>query len=110
LPSGVPDGSGATGLSVQPVDGGLELRNDTDKLVSYRVVEREFARQSAAPCPHCPCLECTLSPGTSVVVPHGEIVGYLPGAQEAMVAWWAVTVDDTGARRLDLIETVVVRL
>jgi hypothetical protein len=110
LPSGVPEGSGATGLSVQPVDGGLELRNDTDKPVSYRVVEREFARQSAGPCPHCPCPECTLSPGTSIVVPYADIVGYSPAAQEAMVAWWAVTVDDTGARQLELIETVVVQL
>lgn len=92
-------------VAVERVDGGLRLTNNTDGRVAYGVLEREFSRQSAAPCPHCPCADCRLDPGDSVVVPYAAIRGYTSGAAEAVVAWWRVA-----AQGLEFIDTVIVRL
>jgi hypothetical protein len=71
----------------------LTLRNTTEFVVGYMVVEKNMATVALfPPCGNnCP----TIRQGESVAVSYSSIAGYTPAAREAIVMWW------TYARRAD---------
>ena len=71
----------------------LTLRNTTEFVVGYMVVEKNMAVVALfPPCGNnCP----TIRQGESVALNYSAIAGYTPQAREATVMWW------TYARRAD---------
>lgn len=71
----------------------LTLRNTTEFVVGYMVVEKNMAVVALfPPCGNsCP----TIRQGESVALNYSSIGGYSPSAREAIVMWW------TYARRAD---------
>lgn len=71
----------------------LTLRNTTEFVVGYMVVEKNMAVVAMfPPCGNnCP----TIRQGESVALNYTSIAGYSPSAREAIVMWW------TYARRAD---------
>lgn len=87
----------------------LTLRNTTEFIVGYMVVDKDQAVIALyPPCgQNCP----TLRQGESVALPYTAIGGYTPQSTEAMVMWWKYTRRADGSLApIGGIETVNVRL
>ena len=68
--------------------GSLQMANTADRAVFYTVIESETAtRVDWAPCVNpvaCP----SVAAHQQRAIPYAEIMGYHPGAVEAIVYWW----------------------
>jgi hypothetical protein len=67
-------------------DGRVTLKNGTERVIGYLVVEKNMAIVALFP----PCTtDCkTLVQGAEVSISYQDIPGYSPGATEAIVYWW----------------------
>lgn len=67
----------------------LTLRNTTESVVGYMVVEKnQMVVAMYPPCAsNCP----TLVQGASATIPYANIGGYTSSATEVMVMWWTYT-------------------
>ena len=85
----------------------LQLRNTTEFVVGYMIVEKDIATIALFP----PCgANCTrIAQGQSRSVKFNEIVGYTPSAREARVMWWTYAPGSDGQAQGG-VNTVVVRL
>lgn len=87
----------------------LRLRNTTEFVVGYRVMEKDLlTRALPLPCgPECP----QVAQGQQVAVPYSSINGYTDAATEAMVMWWTFTrAADGSLQRVGTMQSKSVRL
>lgn len=82
-------------VSATRVPGAVRIVNGTAEAVAYAVWNPDFLGLFA------PCVDATpacprLGPGQTVDVADEDIVGYAPGAREAVVRWWRVIPDGAG--------------
>lgn len=86
LPDGSHAGIVAGTLEATANKSTLTLRNTTDQIVGYMVVEKDMAVVALfPPCgPTCP----KLVQGTQVTLPYADIPGYSSRATEVRVMWW----------------------
>lgn len=87
----------------------LTLRNTTEFVVGYMVIEKDMATVALFP----PCGDkCpTIVQGASASVAYGEIAGYTDKSSEAIVMWWTYVPDRDGKLTPQgAVNTVKVRL
>lgn len=86
-PNGAPNrGIVAGTLEVKAARPTLTLRNTTESVVGYMIVDKDMAVVALFP----PCgAQCpTLVQGAQTTVPYGNIGGYTSRSTEAIVMWW----------------------
>ncbi len=88
-PSSPNQGIVAGTLNVSAARPNLTLRNTTESVVGYIVVDKDMAVVAVFP----PCVsQCaTLVQGASITVPYTNISGYKSTSTEAIVMWWTYT-------------------
>jgi hypothetical protein len=95
-------------LDVQPNSSAktLTLRNGTEFVVGYMVIEKDMMTVAMFP----PCgADCEkIVQGQTVTVKYSEISGYTPDAREARVLWWTYPPGSTQPQ--GGVNTVAVRL
>ena len=83
------------------------LSNDAVRPTFYLIVERE----TAAFIDFATCVQGRQCPqvgsGATVRVPYNGIIGYRPGAREAIVHWWRIVPSPAGPRADDFHSTVM---
>jgi hypothetical protein len=99
--------AGELAVQVDKASKTLTLRNTTEFVVGYLIVEKDIATIALFP----PCgANCTkLVQGQSKTINFSEIVGYTPAAREARVMWWTYA-PGTNGQAQGGVNTVVVRL
>lgn len=85
-------------VSATRISGGVRIVNGTDEALAYAVWNPDFLGLFA------PCVDPTpacvrLGAWQTVDVADQDIVGYAPGAREAVVRWWRVIPDGAGGYR-----------
>jgi hypothetical protein len=93
-------------LAVSARGGVIELDNSTGRRVFYRIIERETsARVRWAPCvvgPDCQAF----GPHSTVRLSYESVLGYAPGAREAVVFWWYAERTPAGRLAADSVRSV----
>jgi hypothetical protein len=86
----------------------LTLRNSTEFVVGYLVVEKDIATVALFP----PCgNNCSrIAQGQSRSMSFAEIVGYTPGAREIRVMWWTYAPGGDGSQPQGGVQTINVRI
>ena len=87
----------------------LTLQNSSLVAINYLVVERVSAARINWTA--CAGLNCPAVPAAgTATVPFSQIVGYAPGAQEAIVYWWHSVLNGTLGFRADTVRALVAPL
>jgi len=96
-------------LEVLPRATDVRLRNLSDQAVFYFIAERETLNVlDWRPCVTADCP--SVPPHAHLAVPHERIVGFAPGARDAVVFWWRAVPTGTGTFAADSIRTLTIRL
>jgi hypothetical protein len=83
----VPNGIVAGTIVVRVENGVIILRNTTEFVVTYRLIEAETATRALFPV--CTITSCPrLAQGEERRIPYAEITGWSPAAREAILPWW----------------------
>lgn len=89
VPNGANSGIVAGTLEVTAARPTLTLRNTTEQVVGYMVVEKN--QMVVAMYPPCANNCQALVQGATITIPYTSISGYSNSATEAMVMWWTYT-------------------
>jgi len=94
-------------LDVSTANGAVMLRNTTEHLIGYMVIDNNRL-MSVAPCGStCPIVV----QGATSTVPFAQITGYSLESSEAQVLWWKYTVRTDGAKVADgSMQTTTIKL
>lgn len=96
-------------LEVLPRRADVQLRNLSDRAAYSFIAEREtLALIDWRPCVTADCP--SVAPHERLAVPHDRIVGYAPGAHEAVVFWWRAVPTGPGTFAADSIRSLIIRL
>jgi hypothetical protein len=110
LACGAPTGPIGGQLSVRTAPPLLELTNESPAPVYSFTIERQAATYTDwVPCTdaaHCAAIKT----GAAASVPYTQIVGYAPGAREAIVYWWHLVPSDQATFQPDTLRAIVVTL
>jgi hypothetical protein len=96
-------------LEVRPRDADVQLRNLSERPVFYFMAEREtLTLIDWRPCVTAECP--SVAAHALLTVPHEQIVGFTPGAREAVVFWWRAVPAGPGTFAADSIRSLIVPL
>ncbi len=97
-------------LAIETGASEVRLHNRTSAPVYAAVVEREhLALYDGGPCTN-PAQCDGIDPGERRNIPYAEIVGYKPGAKEAVVLWWHLVPAPGGGYSPHTIHSEVIQL
>lgn len=97
-------------LEASVVNGKVRLKNQTEHVVGYLVVDKNTA--IVAMLPPCSGSGCkTLVQGGEAAISFTEIGGYVPGeSREAIVYWWSYLPGPGGTTTVDRMNSSIIRL
>jgi hypothetical protein len=96
-------------LEVLPRPADVQLHNLSDRAAYYFIAERGIlALIDWRPCVTADCP--SVGPHERLTIPHERIIGFTPGAREAVVYWWHAAPTGAGTFTADSIRSLVIRL